>query len=60
MPDAAPFRRGFRRLTCPVIITRHGGLDGVALQKEECRKLLREAMLAPHHYGLSRGRRVCR
>ncbi len=31
---------GIRRMTCPVIIVRHGGLDGVALQKEEYRALL--------------------
>ena len=48
MPDAAPFRRGFRRLTCPVIITRHGGLDGVALQKEEYHKLLNDLGIFIH------------
>ncbi len=48
MPDAAPFRRGFRRLTCPVIITRHGGLDGVALQKEEYHELLNDLGIFIH------------
>ncbi len=48
IPDTAPFRRGFKRLTCPVIITRHGGLDGVALQKEEYHKLLNDLGIYIH------------
>lgn len=32
--------RGSEDLTCPVIIMRHGGLDGVAMQKEEYLALL--------------------
>ena len=48
MSGTTPFRRGFRRLTCPVIITRHGGLDGVALQKEEYHKLLNDLGIFIH------------
>lgn len=47
-PGSEPFRRGFKRLTCPVLITRHGGLDGVALQKEEYHKLLNDLGIYIH------------
>lgn len=39
---------GFKRMTCPVIIMRHGGLDGVALQKHEYRALLNEMGIFLH------------
>ncbi len=35
-------------MTCPVIIMRHGGLDGVALQKREYRALLNEMGIFLH------------
>jgi hypothetical protein len=39
---------GATDLTCPVIIMRHGGLDGVALQKEEYFALLRRLDMGMH------------
>ncbi|MBW1956805.1 MAG: hypothetical protein JRI76_07110 [Deltaproteobacteria bacterium] len=40
LPPESTLLNGIKRMTCPVVITRHGGLDGVAIQKEEYRTLL--------------------
>lgn len=47
-PTQPTLMKGFKRMTCPVIIMRHGGLDGVALQKHEYRALLNEMGIFLH------------
>ncbi|OQY04046.1 MAG: hypothetical protein B6I22_10280 [Desulfobacteraceae bacterium 4572_123] len=42
------YPESYKELTCPVIIMRHGGLDGVALQKEEYLTLLNELDMDMH------------
>lgn len=42
------YPENYKELTCPVIIMRHGGLDGVALQKEEYLTLLNELDMDMH------------
>ncbi|MGL1933097.1 MAG: hypothetical protein OCC45_15265 [Desulfotalea sp.] len=50
MNNSSPpdYPEDYKKLICPVIIMRHGGLDGVAMQKEEYLSLLNDLDMDMH------------